>query len=166
MAAPTPKTNAVRLLEAMGVHPVLRAYAIGPDEHLDAVQVARLVGADPDRVFKTLVARGASGRVLAFVLPGTLELKPKLAARAAGEQRIELVKLAELTELTGYLRGGCTALGTKKPLPVYLDESARLFETVIVSAGLRGLQMELAPDALLAACLAQGSPAAAYAELC
>jgi Cys-tRNA(Pro)/Cys-tRNA(Cys) deacylase len=167
MAAPksaTPKTNAVRLLEAAGLAFKLHSYE-HDDDHLDAPEVARRIGLEADRVFKTLVAVDDAGRHLVFVLPGSCELNLKKAAKAAGSRKVELIRLADLTGLTGYIRGGCSPLGMKKPLPTWMDETAQLFERVVVSAGLRGLQVELAPADLLAACRSHCCPLAEFADL-
>ena len=164
MAATLPKTNAIRLLEAAGV--AFSLYSFPVDEgHQDAVEVAALIGVAADRVFKTLVAVDEAGNHHVMILPGSCELNRKKAARAAGVRGIDLIRLAELTPLTGYVRGGCSPLGMKKPFPTWLDETAQLFDRIVVSAGQRGLQMELAPDDLLAVCRLTGSPRAELADL-
>lgn len=144
MAAP--KTNAARILEQLGIEYRLREYPIKEDEHLDAVSVAQLVGLPPECVFKTLVARGDRHGPCMAVLPGPSTLDLKALARASGDRSVSLLALKEVTPLTGYVRGGVTALGAKKALPVYLDETAQLFDEIAVSAGRKGLQILLAPS--------------------
>ena len=141
----TPKTNAVRLLDRMGIRYELRDYDVDPDD-LDAESVARKVGMPPEQVFKTLVARGDRHGVCLAVVPGGAQLDLKALARATGDKKIETVPLKEVEPLTGYIRGGVTALACKKPYPVYLDETAHLFDVISISAGMRGLQVLLAPD--------------------
>jgi Cys-tRNA(Pro)/Cys-tRNA(Cys) deacylase len=141
----TAKTNAVRLLERLGVPFGLREYEVDPDD-LAAETVARKVGLPPEHIFKTLVARGDKHGVCLAVVPGDCELDLKELARATGDKRIDTVPLKEVEPLTGYIRGGVTALACKKNYPVYLDETAQLFDVISISAGMRGLQVLLAPD--------------------
>ncbi len=138
------KTNAVRLLERLGVPFALREYEVDLED-LSAESVARKVGLPPERVFKTLVARGDKHGVCLAVVPGDAELDPKALARATGDKKVDTVPLKEVEPLTGYVRGGVTAFGGKKDHPVYLDELAELYETICVSAGARGLQVLIAP---------------------
>lgn len=138
------KTNAVRLLERAGVAFRTRAYEVREDA-LDAVSVAHSVGVDPDRVFKTLVTVSDGGEHFVFCIPGSAELDLKKAAHAAGVKRIALIRLRDLLPLTGYVHGGCSPLGMKKSFPTWIDDSSELFETIYVSGGARGLQLELAP---------------------
>ncbi len=142
------KTNAVRLLEASNVEHETIEYETA-DEAIDAVSVADAIGVERDRVFKTLVARGDKTGVVVFVLPGPSELNLKKAAPASGNKKLELVSVKELLPLTGYIRGGCSPIGMKKRYPTFIDETAQLFDTIFVSAGVRGMQIRLAPDALL-----------------
>jgi Cys-tRNA(Pro)/Cys-tRNA(Cys) deacylase len=139
------KTNAVRLLERLGVPFELREYEFDPDD-LAAEAVARKIGMPAEQVFKTLVARGDKHGVCLAVVPGNCELDPKALARATGDKRIDTVPLKELEPLTGYIRGGVTALACRKPYPVHLDETAQLFDVISISAGMRGLQVLIAPD--------------------
>jgi Cys-tRNA(Pro)/Cys-tRNA(Cys) deacylase len=139
------KTNAVRLLEHLGVPFEIRAYEVDPDD-LAAETVARNVGLPPEQVFKTLVARGDKHGVCLAVVPGNCELDLKALAKATGDKKADTVPLKEVEPLTGYIRGGVTALACKKPYPVYLDETAQLFDVISISAGLRGLQVLLTPD--------------------
>ena len=139
------KTNAVRLLDRLGVRYELREYEVDPED-LAAETVARKVGLPPEQVFKTLVARGDKHGVCLAVVPGNCELDLKALAKATGDKKIDTVPLKEVEPLTGYIRGGVTALACKKPHPVYLDETAQLFDVISISAGMRGLQVLLAPD--------------------
>jgi Cys-tRNA(Pro)/Cys-tRNA(Cys) deacylase len=141
----TAKTNAVRLLDRLGVRYELREYEVDPED-LAAETVARKVGLPPEQVFKTLVARGDKNGVCLAVVPGNCELDLKALARATGDKRIDTVPLKEVEPLTGYVRGGVTALACKKPYPVYLDETGQLFDVISISAGVRGLQILIAPD--------------------
>src|SRR5262249_12569889 len=138
------KTNAVRLLEEMGVAHELRAYEVDLDD-LTAQSVAAKIGLPAAQVFKTLVARGDRHGVCFAVVPGDARLDLKALAQLTGDRKVETVPLKEVQPLTGYVRGGVTVLGAKKAYPVYVDETIELFEVVSVSAGLRGLQILLAP---------------------
>ena len=141
---PTQKTNAARLLDQMGIHYELREYDVNPDD-LAAETVAAKIGLPPEQVFKTLVARGDRNGIFVAVVPGDQELNLKALAAAAGERKIQLVPMKELQALTGYIRGGVTALAAKRDFPVYVDETVELFDVVSISAGVRGLQILIAP---------------------
>jgi Cys-tRNA(Pro)/Cys-tRNA(Cys) deacylase len=138
------KTNAARILEGLGIAYELREYDVDPED-LSAGSVARKLGLLPERVFKTLVARGDRSGVCFAVVPGDRELDLRALCRLSGDRSAETVPLRELLPLTGYVRGGVTALGGRKAYPVFLDESALRFETISVSAGARGTQLLLAP---------------------
>ena len=138
------KTNAVRLLEEMGVAHELRAYDVDPDD-LRAETVAAKIGLPAEQVFKTLVARGDRHGVCFAVVPGNARLDLKALAKLTGDRKVETVSLKEVQPLTGYVRGGVTVMGAKKVYPVYVDETIELFDVVSVSAGKRGLQILLAP---------------------
>lgn len=138
------KTNAVRALEKLGIPYETREYEIDPDD-LSAETVARKVGMPPDQVFKTLVCRGDKHGVSLAVVPGDQELDLKALARLTGDRKIDTVPLKEVQPLTGYLRGGVTALACKKDYPVFVDETFELWDVVAVSAGMRGMQIVLAP---------------------
>lgn len=153
------KTNAVRQLDSLGIQYQLRDYEVDP-EHLDAETVAQKVGMPAEQVFKTLVARGDRNGVLIAVVPGNAELDLKALARLTGDRRVEVVPLKEVQPLTGYIRGGVTALGLKRDYPVYVDETIELFDTVSVSAGVRGTQIFLAPGDYLKAVKATVGPIA------
>ena len=138
------KTNAVRLLDQLGIHYELRAYEVDPND-LAAETVAAKIGLPPEQVFKTLVARGDRNGVVMAVIRGDQELNLKALAAAAGERKIQLVPVKELQALTGYIRGGVTSLAAKREYPVYVDETIELFDVVSISAGVRGLQILIAP---------------------
>lgn len=142
------KTNVIRLLEAEGVPHRIHTYEV--DEALDAVTAASKVGVDAERVFKTLVASGGGTTHLVFCLPAVLELDLRKAAQVSGCRRVELIRPDELLPLTGYVRGGCSPLAMKKAFPTFLDETSQLFDTILISGGARGLQVELAPNDLVA----------------
>jgi Cys-tRNA(Pro)/Cys-tRNA(Cys) deacylase len=144
------KTNALRLLEEMGVAHEVRAYEVDPDD-LSAATVAAKVGLPPEQVFKTLVARGDRYGVCFAVVPGDCRLDLKALAKLTGDRKTETVPLKDVQPLTGYVRGGVTVLGAKKAYPVYVDETVELFDVVSVSAGMRGLQVLLAPAGYLKA---------------
>jgi Cys-tRNA(Pro)/Cys-tRNA(Cys) deacylase len=155
----TAKTNAVRLLEQLGIRHELRAYDVDPDD-VSAESVARKVGMPSEQVFKTLVARGDKHGVCLAVVPGNCELDLKALAKATGDKKIDTVALKEVEPLTGYIRGGVTSLACKKNYPVYVDETAQLFDVISVSAGTRGLQILLAPDAYIGVTKAKLAPIA------
>jgi len=142
------KTNAARLLDQAGVHYELREYPVD-EADLSAPHVAAAVGLPPEQVFKTLVVRGDRVGVLLAVIPGDMELDLKALASASGNKKVELVPVKEVLGLTGYIRGGVSPVGTRKPYPVYLDETADLWDFISVSAGLRGCQLLVAPDDLV-----------------
>jgi Cys-tRNA(Pro)/Cys-tRNA(Cys) deacylase len=144
------KTNAVRLLDALGFRYELREYEVDP-EALDAESVARKIGLPPEQVFKTLVARGDRNGVCLAVVPADAELDEKALARLIGDRKAALVPLREVQPLTGYIRGGVTALACKRDYPVLVDETAELFDVISVSAGVRGAQILIAPADYLAA---------------
>lgn len=144
------KTNAIRLLEQLNIPYELRAYAVDPQD-LSAQSVAQKIGLPPEQVFKTLVLRGDKTGILLAVVAGSMILDLKALARATGDRRIAPVPLREVQPLTGYIRGGVTALACKKPYPVYVDEWIELFEVVSLSAGQRGLQVLLSPQDYLRA---------------
>jgi Cys-tRNA(Pro)/Cys-tRNA(Cys) deacylase len=143
------KTNAVRLLDQLGIRYELREYEVDPSD-LAAETVAAKIGLPPEQVFKTLVARGERNGVCMAVVPGDQELNLKVLASAAGERKVELVPVKELQALTGYIRGGVTALAAKRDFPVYADETIELFDVISISAGMRGLQILLGPADYLA----------------
>lgn len=141
------KTNVMRVLEQKNIPYTPHAY--DPDVGLDGVSVARQLGQDPESVFKTLVVRGASGGLYVFDIPVEANLDLKKAAKAVGEKSVAMIHQKELLPLTGYVHGGCSPVGMKKQYPTVFDETAELFDTICVSAGKIGFQVELAPDALM-----------------
>jgi Cys-tRNA(Pro)/Cys-tRNA(Cys) deacylase len=142
------KTNAARILDAAGIYYELRAYAVDEDD-LSARRVAEKIGMPPEQVFKTLVARGDRTGILMAAIPANTELDLKSLAAASGNKKVELVAVKEVLGLTGYIRGGVSPIGGKKPYPFFIDETAMLFDTISVSAGIRGCQLVLAPDGLV-----------------
>jgi Cys-tRNA(Pro)/Cys-tRNA(Cys) deacylase len=118
------------------------------EENLDAEDAAKKIGVDPEVVFKTLVTIGDKTCINVFCIPSNFELDLKKAAKASGNKSVEMVKVRDLFELTGYLRGGCSPIGMKKKYPVFIDETSLLFDNIFVSAGLRGLQLNIKPDDL------------------
>ena len=148
------KTNGARILEGLGIHFELHEYEVDPDD-LSALTVAKKVGMPPEQVFKTLLTTGGPGVYIFAVIPGDAELDFKKLARAAGLRKAEMVSLKEVQPLTGYIRGGVTVFGAKKPFPVFVDETAILFDKISVSAGTRGTQIILSPADYLRAAEAQ-----------
>lgn len=138
------KTKAVRLLDAAKIGYELREYEVDP-EVLSAETVAAKVNLPLEQVFKTLVMRGDRNGVCLTVVPGNTVVDEKALAKLSGDRRVEMVPLKEVQALTGYIRGGVTALAGKRDYPVYVDETAELFDVISVSAGMRGLQILLAP---------------------
>ena len=155
----TTKTNAARLLDQMGIHYELREYKVDLDD-LAAETVAAKIGLPAEQVFKTLVARGDRNGICMAVIPGNAELDLRALAAASGDRKIQLAPVKELQALTGYIRGGVTALAGKKDYPVYVDETIELFDIISISAGMRGLQILLAPSDYLKATRARLTPLA------
>lgn len=147
----------MRLLDQLAIRYELREYEVDPDD-LSAESVARKVGLPPEQVFKTLVARGDRHGVCLAVIAGNCELDPKALAHLTGDRRVEMVPLKEVQPLTGYIRGGVTALACKKEYPVYADETIELFDTISISAGVRGTQVLLAPADYLRVTKARQGP--------
>lgn len=152
------KTNVMRLLDQKKIKYTAREYPHS-DAPVDGVTAAALMGQDPARVFKTLVARGASKKIYVFDIPAAAELDLKKAAKAVGEKSIAMVHVSEITALTGYVRGGCSPVGMKKQYPTVFHETAAGLDTVIVSAGRIGFQVELSPADLI------GLVRGAYADI-
>lgn len=148
------KTNVMRILEQHKIAYIPHEYPHGK-EAVDGVTVAASLGQNPAQVFKTLVARGKSGGIYVFVIPVAEELHLKKAAKAVGEKSMEMIHVKELLALTGYVRGGCSPVGLKKPYPVTIHESANELPSIIVSAGKIGYQIETAPADLIALVKAQ-----------
>jgi Cys-tRNA(Pro)/Cys-tRNA(Cys) deacylase len=144
------KTNAARILDALGIRYELREYEVDPDD-LRAEAVAQKIGLPTEQVWKTLVARGDKKGVCFAVVPGNAQLDLKALAKLTGDRKVDTVPLKEVQPLTGYIRGGVTVLGAKKEYPVFVDETIELFEIVSVSAGARGTQILIAPPDYLRA---------------
>ena len=142
------KTNVMRVLESSGI--AYTAHTYPTDGAIDGVSVARMLGQDPECVFKTLVTRGASGGYYVFDIPVAENLDLKKAARAVGEKSIAMLPQKELLPLTGYVHGGCSPVGMKKQFPTVFHETVEIIDTIMVSAGKIGAQVEGEPSALLA----------------
>ncbi len=141
MPAKIPKTNVMRVLDSRGISYTARDYSASGA--VSGADVARVLGLDPDAVFKTLVTVAASGEHYVFMVPVERELDLRKAARAVGEKSVEMIKQKELLPLTGYIHGGCSPIGMKKQFPTVIDETAQLYDTVTFSAGKIGYQVEL-----------------------
>ena len=139
----TEKTNAMRLLDASNISYIEHEY--DPEKALSAKEVANIMNQDVQQVFKTLVTVGKSKEHYVFVVPGEGELDLKKAAKVSGEKFIEMIPQKDLLPLTGYIHGGCSPLGMKKKFKTFIDETAQLFDTIFVSGGKRGLQIEVNP---------------------
>ena len=148
MAKKHPKTNAVRLLEAAGIPFETVEYEVDEND-LAAQHVADQLGEDINCVFKTLVLRGERTGLFVCVVPGNCEVDLKKAAAVAGDKKADMIAMKELLPLTGYIRGGCSPVGMKKPFPTFFHNTATAFDTIYVSAGMRGLQLKIAPKALI-----------------
>lgn len=153
------KTNAVRLLDSLGVAYELREYEVDPND-LSAETVAAKIDFPIDQTFKTLVARGDRNGVMFAVIPGNAALDLKALAQASGDRKVDTVPLKEVEPLTGYIRGGVTALAAKRDYPVYIDEFAQIYDRISISAGCRGLQILLAPADYMRAVAAVYAPIA------
>jgi Cys-tRNA(Pro)/Cys-tRNA(Cys) deacylase len=143
-------------LEGLGIAHELREYEVDPND-LSAETVAAKIGMPAEQVFKTLAVRGDRNGVLLAVIPGDMELDLKALAHVSGDRKIEMIPLKEIQAVTGYVRGGVTALACKRDYPVYIDETAELFDLISISAGMRGLQIVLAPADYVRAVKAQAA---------
>jgi Cys-tRNA(Pro)/Cys-tRNA(Cys) deacylase len=139
------KTNAVRVLDELGIKYELREYEVDPDD-LSAETVAAKIGLPPEQLFKTLAVRGDRNGIFLAVISSNQELDFKALARQAGDRKVDMLPLKEVQAATGYIRGGVTALACKKDYPVYIDELAEICGVISISAGMRGLQILLAPE--------------------
>lgn len=142
------KTNAARLLSAASITYELIPYEYTEDD-LSATHVAQTLGEDIERVFKTLVLRGDRNGLFVCVIPGNFEVDLKLAAKISGNKSCQMIHVKELLPLTGYIRGGCSPIGMKKKYPTFIHESALLYDYIFISAGVRGLQIKIAPADLI-----------------
>lgn len=139
------KTNAARVLDGLGIKYELREYEVDPDD-LSAETVAAKIGLPPEQLFKTLAVQGDRNGIFLAVISANEELDFKTLARQTGDRRVDMLPLKEVQAATGYIRGGVTALACKKDYPVYIDELAEIFDVISISAGMRGLQILLAPE--------------------
>lgn len=142
------KTNVARLLDAARIPYTLIEYPVD-EEHLEAQHVADSIGEDINQVYKTLVMRGDKTGLIVGVIPGNREIDLKKAAKASGNKKVEMIHMKELLPLTGYIRGGCSPIGMKKPLPTYFQQDCMEWPQIYVSAGQRGLQVCIAPADLV-----------------
>lgn len=143
------KTNVMRLLEAAGISYRVSEYEYD-ENNLSGLNAAEKTGIPPEQVFKTLVTRGDKTGILVFCIPVNMELDLKKAATVSGNKKLEMTHVKDLLALTGYIRGGCSPVGMKKKYPTYIDETIILFDEVAVSAGMRGEQVLLSPNDLIA----------------
>lgn len=141
------KTNVMRILDGKKIS--YESHSYEPDAGLSGEQIADILGEDPEKVFKTLVAQGKSGTYYVFVVPVGAELDLKKAAKASGEKAVSMIKQKELLPLTGYVHGGCSPIGMKKQFPTMIHETAAGFDKIFVSAGKVGFQIELSPKDLI-----------------
>jgi Cys-tRNA(Pro)/Cys-tRNA(Cys) deacylase len=144
------KTNAMRILENLKIE--FKHYTYECDEFVDGKQTADLLGLPHEKVYKTLVTQGAGKNYFVFVIPIDCELDMKKAAKSVGEKSVSMIHVKDINSVTGYIRGGCTAIGMKKQYVTRIEESAKLLDTVIVSGGRIGSQIELKPEDLASAC--------------
>jgi Cys-tRNA(Pro)/Cys-tRNA(Cys) deacylase len=151
------KTNAARFLESLAIPFDMREYEVDPED-LSAIAVAKKIGMPPEQVFKTLLTTDGRGEYVFAVIPGDAELDFKKLARAAGLRKAEMAPLKDVQPLTGYIRGGVTVFGARKAYPIFVDETAILFDKISVSAGTRGTQLILSPEDYLKAAEAVGEP--------
>lgn len=155
------KTNAMRMLDKAKIAYNMLAYNTN-DGKIDGVSVAQKIGREAGVVYKTLVAQGASKGYYVFIIPVEAELDLKKAAKAVSEKKIEMIPVKEITNVSGYIRGGCSPIGMKKLFPTCLDEQAQALDRIIVSGGSIGLQMEIAVEDLVKATKAQLADVSKY----
>lgn len=141
------KTNAMRLLDAAHISYEVRTYEVD-EQDLSGVHVADQLGQDPQSVFKTLVLKGERNGYLVCCIPVDQELDLKKTAKAVNDKKVEMIPMKDLLSVTGYIRGGCSPIGMKKKYPIYIEETAILYEEIAVSAGVRGKQLLLSPEDL------------------
>jgi Cys-tRNA(Pro)/Cys-tRNA(Cys) deacylase len=142
------KTNAARLLDSLGIKYKLVAYEVDEND-LGAISVASKLGQDIEQVFKTLVLLGDKSGIVVAVISGNEEVDLKKLAKVSSNKAVEMVAMKKILELTGYIRGGCSPIGMKKKYPVFIHETCILFDYIYISAGMRGLQLKIAPDDLI-----------------
>lgn len=146
----TPKTNASRILDSLGIPYELEIYDVD-QEHQSAVEVAEAIGVAPERIYKTLVLKGQKDPFIVAVIPGNAHLNLKKIAKASGNKNCEMLPMRDLQSVTGYIRGGCSPIGMKKPFPTYIEELATIEKSIVISAGKRGLQIIINPNDLVRA---------------
>jgi Cys-tRNA(Pro)/Cys-tRNA(Cys) deacylase len=144
---PIQKTNVARLLDSKNIAYELVEYQVD-EKDLSAIHVAEQLGQNVEQVFKTLVLRGDKTGIFVCIIPGNTEVDLKKAANVSGNKSAAMIQMKELLDLTGYIRGGCSPIGMKKKYPSYIDETCILFDQIYISAGIRGLQVKIAPDKL------------------
>lgn len=142
------KTNAARILDKLNISYELKTYEVDADEHKSAVDVASAIGIAPEKIYKTLVLKGQEDSYIVAVIPGNANLDLKKTAKACGNKSCEMLPMKDLQAVTGYIRGGCSPIGMKKQFPTYIDELSTLEETIVISAGKKGLQIVIHPDDL------------------
>ena len=145
------KTNAMRLMDAAGIPIRVQEYEVDESD-LSGLHAAEALGMPPEQIFKTLVARGDKTGICVFCIPVCCELDLKKAAKISKNKKVEMIHVRELLGLTGYVRGGCSPVGMKKQYPTFIEEAALLYDEIGVSAGARGVQMLLSPEALIGYC--------------
>ncbi len=144
------KTNAMRILDGLGIKYSVTGYDVDPD-NLDALSAASKLGVSPEKIFKTIVMRNDKNLIFVFCVSAESEVNLKKARAVSGSREIKPVRMTELLGLTGYIRGGCSPIGMKRKYPLFIDETATLFEEIYISAGIRGRQLILSPDDLIKA---------------
>ena len=147
MGSKDDKTNVMRVLDGKKIS--YQSHSYEPDATMSGAEIAKILGEDTAKVFKTLVTQGKSGAYYVFVVPVEAELDLKKAAKACGEKSVSMIKQKELLPLTGYVHGGCSPIGMKKQFPTFIQETAAGFDRIFVSAGKVGFQIELSPDDLI-----------------
>lgn len=145
------KTNAIRIIESMDIPHEVIPYDFDENQ-LDAMSIAKKLGAEPETIFKTIVTHDENNNIYVFCIPGNYELHLKKAAQVTHAKKIDLIRMSDLLPLTGYVRGGCSPIGMKRSYPTYIDEIATAFDMIYVSAGVRGLQIRISPAHLAKVC--------------
>ena len=142
------KTNAMRILDSNKINYKMYSYESKKGEHLDGVEVAHQIGKDVSQVYKTLVAQGGSKNIYVYVIPVDKNLDLKKAAKVANEKNMAMININDINKFTGYIRGGCSPIGMKKLYKTFVNETAKVLDTIVVSAGKIGYQVELSPEEL------------------
>lgn len=142
------KTNAMRILDFNKINYRMHSYECKKGEHLDGVEVAHQIGKDVSQVYKTLVAQGSSKNIYVYVIPVDKNLDLKKAAKVANEKNMAMINVNDINKFTGYIRGGCSPIGMKKLYKTFVNETAKVLDTIVVSAGKIGYQVELSPEEL------------------